>query len=383
VRSGENVVVLATSAGAGRSRPQYIRDLLTCAGCPDRHRATFSYQSKWIQDGVLNDPDRLVGAPALVVFAFRGAGDEGAFLFHPLREARIVDFVPREIVERELMTRETYVALRFELLPLLPASPLGLPALIDRCTRWIRNQPQHPRPPMFNDPQSQSRFLLDLPPFDFEAEDVGDETAWIAHAEALAAADVLKGATIFRTQPLRTSRGKPAPFLPNREPGTYRLTSRRQYKLVVHTHSGALAAAQKAANAEELVRARVSEGEKMIRLSSPVTLGVGRESRATVFLHAEPASTREVATLIVEGESGKSPRIEYVVEVKPGYGALLFGVAAVSIGIALAAISIDDWKDAVHVGTLGAILLKALGGLLVAIGSYIGFRRVRPAGAAN
>lgn len=373
----DEALVLVTTAGAGQHRPQYIRDLLTCAGSPDQHRATFSYQLKWIGDGVLDEPRRLVGAKAIVVFAFLANEKDKGFRFHPIRTATIVDFVPREIVEEQLLRRDSYVGLRFELGPLVPVSPRGVEALETSCTAWVGGYLQHPRPD-----GPQSRFLFYLPAYDFVTEEVGEETSWIAHADALATADVLRGATVFRAQRLVTSRGKEAPFDPDRGPGTYRLTSRRRYELHVHTNTRALEQdpEYKAASADELVKATLSDSEVAIRRSQPVTFGVGRESRATIYLHAEPASATEVATLIVDGAlaTGLSPRVEYVIEVKPGYLSLAFGLFAVTAGIALASTSVTDWKHAAAIGAIGALLLKAFGGLLVAVGSYIAFRRIRP-----
>ena len=415
-RDAEDTVALITTAGAGNRR-QYEQDLLTCAGSPAQHHATFSYRGKYVSDEVLRHATTLAGKRALVVFAYPDGS--GSMVFHPLRWVTILECAPKQLVANlcaeKLKSHD--LSIRFVLGDLVAIRPDRIAEAQQACKTWLSTAPHHAEhaarifvdktselfKPDFNPAAAGSKVLHEDP-----------EVVWLTHAEAITEVDFLRDATLFQAKhPAKVRlirKPKAVAYRKRNRTGRdypmYKFVTRKQYILDVYTYTRSVTPTRRAMNAEQLMRVRAPQS--LISQNHPALHAVGRENHARIFIHAEPVSVSEIATLILEGTDGEqgdrnranrtfrlsdlwlqhssdtvtsraAPRIEFLARVTPGLPSLILGLGLVAAGLAAAATSLHDIQSIDEAVTLHwAMLIKLGGAALAGAGSWLAFRRTRP-----
>jgi hypothetical protein len=368
---------LCVFTSAPQDRPQYIRDFLTCLASPNGHRQTFSYERKWIADEVLDWADRGEKRKALVVFC-EPDGDD--FRFLPLRWVEVIDLGPEEIVRRRLAVESTHLSVRFRLDQFVAAEPGTAQTLADQVTEHVRLWEQRPFPRPQGNPKSTWLRFGDVS----VTSAAGDqETAWLSHAELLSGCPTLDSSTIFRVSRPQTHRliggTKEVAIKDHTLLGdTYPFRDRRQYRLDVSFFL------REGADPKDLVTATVSS--EAVGHTQPITVGMGRVARATIFFAAKSLAGEEIATVAVEGIETDvlkySPRVAFVGRFRPRYPLILLGLLIIAIGVFVASLSSDDWARLTkHLAFHWIVLIKAAGAALVILGTFIAFRR-SPGGGA-
>jgi hypothetical protein len=110
---GIALLVLATAAQ--EDRPWYRRDFLTCLASPCDHVVSFSYRTRWFAPSVLSRGFALEGEQAVIVFCAKPDEQATDFVYLPLRHVTIKALRPHEVVRRQLVDDDTYIAIDFEL----------------------------------------------------------------------------------------------------------------------------------------------------------------------------------------------------------------------------------------------------------------------------
>ncbi len=125
-----------------------------------------------------------------------------------------------------------------------------------------------------------------------------------------------------------------------------------------------------------------------IHLSKPLIKNVGLSTEAEIIVNVNKVYSTEIATLVIEDGTDKEiqmSRAEFVVVVRPERWLPLV-ILLIAVGTFLTSVSADMVKDIASLlnagpwmsndATLIAYMLKGLGSALVALGAYLGFRKM-------
>ena len=375
----KSLIVIATSAPS--NRPRYRRDLLNCLCYPQGHLVRFSYRRQWISDDVLSAQPGKGGAPAIIVFCDVPSRPEQDFSFLPLRLVQLEGFEPSEIVERDLATSDTHIALRFRLGRFVFLAPSTAETQIEEWKSWIHDQGEvYPRP-IGHPEQGKGRYVFEasnLP----EREHVQEATSWITLTEHLSEARTLNDCSFFQVTGIDKlgSKGERQTVVTKQflERPAYRLDSGKTYRMGLRYHMG---------HGPDLTKTLIPQASsKTISLTQPMTDSVGLQTEASIVIGCNQVYSHEVLTLVVEDPDdtiARAARAEFILTVHPPAWILPVVIAVLAIGALFTGVSGDTIKELTpdgsmiegHASTI-SYAAKGLGTFLVGLGGYLGFRRL-------
>jgi hypothetical protein len=374
-----DVLVLATSAPA--DRVAYRRDLLNCMCFPDSISVHFTYRRKWIDPDVLaNSPKE--GDPVVIVLCDipDPAHPDKGYGFLPIRHGRFTQFDPPNY--SGVTDPDRYIGVKFQLGPIFRVDETT-PVEAQRLTwqHWLEAYPTHPRP-RGSSYSGQSHFVFRWPP-PTEGTDLPEDRAWALIAEQIARARTLADCTLFRVAGMCQDESRACTSLPlvrYADIMALRLRAAKSYRLLLQYY---LDPKRNSRPPEEL---RPSVSTESINTSRPLLESIGTSTRASIIVTCARVYESEVATLIIENpkdDEAKFPRAEFPVMLKPQRGLLILVLTLLVLGVLATGVSADTIEEltpteswiATHANGV-ADAAKLVGGALVGLAGYLGFRKL-------
>lgn len=388
----DEIIVIATSVPD--LRPAYKRDLLNCLCYPTGTSVRFSYRKRWIEPQLLeywlkeqkpNTHRSLHDIPALIVFCDIPEEAEQHYSFLPLRYAYFESFEPLDILERA--HPDALIAVRFKLGRYVNFAPTNPTALRNAWQAWMLNQEgKYPFPDnhSLHDPE-KTMFVFAATNFDNGSEEK-EGSSWGRISEQISQARTMKDCSLFRIIGVYKASSrleKPAKIKTQYGHACYMLEASKSYviRLQFYLDAGK-------AHLPRTLRTHASTNSLL--LSEPLIKNIGLSTEAEIIVNASKVLATEMATLVIEDTDNNAPmaRAELVVLLKPERWLPLV-VLLIAIGTFLTGVSADMLTDFISLfhpqksllasdAAAFAYGLKALGSALVALGAYLGFRKVPP-----
>jgi hypothetical protein len=389
--SADEIIVIATSIPA--HRPAYRRDLLNCLCYPTGTSVRFSYRKRWIETQLLerwiaeqqSSSHRSSPAlPALIVFCDIPEQPDEHYSFLPLRYAHFESFEPLNILERA--DPDIHIAVRFKLGHFVNFAPTNPEALRKTWQAWMLSQEgKYPLPNIhsLHEP-GKTTLVFTATNFTVGQEELED-VSWVRLSEQISQARTMQDCSLFRIM------------------GVYNVTSRSEKPTKIRTqygHSCYMLEASKSyiirlqfyldpgkAHLPRTLRTHASTDS--LTMSEPLIKNIGLSTEAEIIVNASKVLSTEMATLVIEDTDSNThmARAELVVLLKPERWLPLV-VLFIALGTFLASASSDmviDIATLFHAhnllppdATAIAYTLKGIGSALVALGAYLGFRKIPP-----
>lgn len=388
----DEIIVIATSVP--EYRPAYKRDLLNCLCYPTGTSVRFSYRKRWIEPQLLeywlrehrSNIDRsLRDIPALIVFCDIPGQPEQHYSFLPLRYAYFESFEPLDILERA--DPDIHIAVRFKLGRFINFAPTNPEALRSAWQTWMLSQEgKYPLPSThsLHEP-GKTTLVFTATNFD-DGHEEKEEISWVRLSEQISQARTMQDSSLFRIMGVYnvSSRSeKPAKIRTQYGHSCYMLEASKSYiiRLQFYLDEGK-------AHLPRTLRTHSSTDS--LTMSEPLIKNIGLSTEAEIIVNASKVLATEMATLVIEDTDSNThmARAELVVLLKPERWLPLV-VLLIAIGTFLTGVSSDMIIDMVSLfhpqkslltsdAAAFAYSLKALGSALVALGAYLGFRKVPP-----
>jgi hypothetical protein len=386
------VIVIATSAP--EKRPGYRRDLLNCLCYPIGTSVRFSYRKRWIEEHLLsrwiehhrsNTLHLFRNIPALIVFCDIPESPVQDFSFLPLRYAHIEGFEPLDILERA--GPDVQIAVRFKLGRFIYFAPAEIEKQRDIWQTWMLSQEgKHPRPVNEAEIKTTKTNLVFTAKRFQEGQEEPEETSWVRLSEQISSARTMKGCSLFRLI------------------GVYEASShlnkkhvrlKEQYGHICYVFEAGKSYIINLQFYLDSGKARIPKtlvthvSTRSILLSKPLIKNIGLSTEVEIIINTSKVYSSEIATLVIEDAVDlvipNMARAEFVVLLQPERWLPLV-VVLVAFGTFFTSVSpemVKDFATLLHVGTsiasntsLIAYSIKGLGSVLVAVGAYLGFRKL-------
>lgn len=363
------MILVFTSVKDGR--PWYKRDLLNVCCEAQGTRIQFAYRIGWVAEN-LRSPEQLKGQEALIVFCERKSSGGRLFTYHPVRQAKIVDPNP----EFDTMTLSLELRGFFD----YDRYRGQMDNLVEKFQTYVTQSEEQPTP---SDP-AKARFV--------RVESVWEKAAftesWTPLIDHVRNLDGLNDSIFFCVQNRSEFGGPPSPLFPNpvadRNKTTYVLKSGASYEVSLHVIEGSQATFQ---DPELVVKDAVGS------VSGPFVRQRSAGLQADFVLRCKRSFEEDTCMVSLrvprsQPNSVRSPEIHALLKLGVRKGILLVAVSMLTIGGFLVSLTPDLASDlahwvggddtswiAVHRFSVSA-LSKLLGLAALAIGSYIGFRKL-------
>ncbi len=390
--SADEIIVIATSVP--ENRPAYKRDLLNCLCYPMGTSVRFTYRKRWIEPQLLehwieeqrsNTSRSLRDIPALIVFCDIPAQPEQDYSFLPLRYAYFESFEPLNILERA--DPDIHIAVRFKLGRFVNFAPTNPEVLRTTWQRWMLSQEGKYPFPYTHSRHKPEKTMLVFTATNFDGgQEEQEDISWVRLSEQISQARTLQDSSLFRIMGVYnvSSRSeKPAKIRTQYGHSCYVLEASKSYiiRLQFYLDEGK-------AHLPRTLRTHASTDS--LSMSEPLIKNIGLSTEAEIIVNASKVLATEMATLVIEDTNSNThmARAELVVLLKPERWLPLV-VLLIAIGTFLTGVSADMITDIISFlhpqksllasdAAAFAYSLKALGSALVALGAYLGFRKVPP-----
>ncbi len=387
--SDQSSSVLYIVTSAPNNRPWYRRDFLNCLCYPERHRIRFTYDERWIANGVLNLP---TGTPAIVIFREDDHGGNAKPRFYPVRRARLIEFIKGGPAASN-SEKKMYWGIRFELGPFFGVS-------IGSENRWFKewNENIHKALGDVENPYSESNkgsdpVFLFMGPDLKEDANVANEIKWLTLIDEISKTPSLNGCTFFRISSFVeiksgtvSGRRRPAtiPIIDWSKSVAYKLRSGRLYQLELEYYLD-----PKQPNLAKPFKVKASTDT--LKISDPVRYYLGHQAHSVFLVKSTRFYDGETASLIVDYSSSDdaySPLPEFWVHVRPNRWILPLVALLLSVGSFATLISGATIR--LYFGSTGLLgenasiiagSIRLIGAVLVGVGAYFGFRILTSKGA--
>lgn len=392
--SGQEIIVIATSTPP--DRPAYRRDLLSCLCYPNGTSVRFSYRMRWIEESLMKrwiehhrskTLHQVRNIPALIVFCDIPASPEQDFKFLPLRYAHFEGFEPPEILERAAL--DAQIAVRFKLDRFVYFVPSEIEKQLEMWQTWMLSHVgKHPHPVSpENITTTRTNLVFAANRFQ-EGLEEPEETSWVRLSEQISAARTMQECSLFRLigiyEASSPSRQKHVRIRERYGHRCYVLEAGKSYIINLQFYlDGGKARLPKS------LTTRVST--KAILLSSPLIKNIGLSTEVEIIANTSKVYSGEIATLVIEDAVDKDKdiphmaRAEFVVLLRPERWLPLI-VLLVAFGTFFTSVSpemVGDILTLLHASTvitkdtaLLAYFIKGAGSVLVAVGAFLGFRKL-------
>jgi hypothetical protein len=376
-----DILVIATSAPV--DRVAYRRDLLNCMCFPASISVYFSYRRKWIDPLVLSQPPK-EGDPVVIVLCDIPENPDEGYRFLPIRHARFDRIEPLEF--GRLTDPNLYLGVKFQLTSFFRLDETK-PVDEQRRAwqRWLEAYPSHPRP-RGSSYKGESHFVF-RSKAPMEGPHLSEDRAWDLIIEHVASARTLKDCTLFRVAGMCEGGGRDCTSLPlvdYVDGKALQVRAAKSYRLLLQYFLDPTTISRP----PEKLQPSVSTGS--IKTSRPLLESIGTSTRASIIVSCDRVYENEVATLVIEDphdNEAKSPRAEFPLLLKPQRGLLVLVVILLVLGVLATGVDADtvkelapepSWVEA-HASGI-ADVMKLVGGALVGLAGYLGFRKIPGAG---
>jgi hypothetical protein len=390
--SDGEIIVIATSTPP--NRPAYRRDLLNCLCYPNGTSVRFSYRKRWIEEQLMNrwiehhrsKTLHLFGnIPALIVFCDIPESPDQDFKFLPLRYAQFEGFEPPEILERAAL--DVQIAVRFKLDRFIYLVPAEIEKQRAMWQAWMLDQSgKHPRP-ISEDKIESTRTNLVFTARRFqEGLEAPEETSWVRLSEQISRARTMQESSLFRLigvyEASSPSKQKHVRIKEQYGHRCYVFEAGKSYIINLQFYLDAGKA--------RIPRSLVTHvSTRAILLSKPLIKNIGLSTEVEIIVNTSKVYSGEIATLVIEDVIDKGiphmARAEFVVLLQPERWLPLV-VLLVAFGTFFTSVSPEMVKDILTLlraatslandTALIAYIIKGLGSVLVAVGAYLGFRKL-------
>lgn len=390
--SDSEIIVIATSTPP--NRPAYRRDLLNCLCYPNGTSVRFSYRKRWIEEELMNrwlEHHRsktlhlFRNIPALIVFCDIPAPPDQDFKFLPLRYAHFEAFEPPEILERAGL--DVQVAVRFKLDRFIYFVPAEIEKQREMWQMWMLDQGgKHPRL-VSEDKIETTRTNLVFTAKRFqEGLEEPEETSWVRLSEQISGARTMQECSLFRLigiyQASSPSQKKHVRIKEQYGHRCYVFGAGKSYIINLQFYLDAGKA--------RIPRSLVTHvSTRALLLSKPLIKNIGLSTEIEIIVNTSKVYSGEIATLVIEDAIDKDiphmARVELVVLLQPERWLPLV-VLLVAFGTFFTSVSPEMVKDILALlqastslasdTSLIAYIIKGLGSVLVAVGAYLGFRKL-------
>ncbi|MDT4968217.1 MAG: hypothetical protein QOJ64_2954 [Acidobacteriota bacterium] len=338
------------------NRPLYKRDILNvCCESPGT-QIQFAYRTKWIPQHLRSSPAALRGKEALIIYCERTKQPTGYFTFHPVRRAVISEATG----EFDFMTLSLQLGEFFD----YAAYGDDVQDVIDRFQTFITaNKTDHPNH------AAKPRFVRE----DDSWNEAGFSEGWAPLVTHISNVEGLHDAVFFSVQQRDKFGGPPIPLFPN--PGneqnrtTYLLKSGGTYDVSVLLMWGGRASYR---DPELIVK------ESVASVSGPFVRQRSGGFQADFVVQCKRSFDEESSMLSLrvppaEPNTFGSPRADVLIKLSPRKGTLLIAVVLLTLGAFLL-----SWtpETLAHFRLDWIAVLKLLGLMMLALGSYVGFRKL-------
>ena len=388
--SDQSSRVLYIVTSAPNNRPWYRRDFLNCLCYPEGHRIRFTYDERWIANGVLKLPPE---TPAIVIFREDGSGESAEPSFYPVRRAKLIEFIKGGPARASNSEGKVYWGIRFELGPFFGVSALSVTPSFKKWNEIIRNALLEVKTPSSKSNKAPDTAFLFVGPDLEEDANVANEIKWLTLIDEISRAPSLEKCTFFRISSFveiksSTVSGRlspaPIPITDWSKSVAYSLRSGRLYQLELEYYLG-----PDKSNLAKPFSVRASTDT--LKISDPVRYYLGPQANSIFLVKSTRLYDGETASLIVDYPSANdaySPLPEFWVHVKPNRW-ILPSVALLLAGGSFATL-ISGATIRLYFGSTGLLgenasiiagSIRLVGAVLVGVGAYFGFRILTSKGA--
>jgi hypothetical protein len=324
---------------------------------------SFSYRTRWFAPSVLSRGFALEGEQAVIVFCAKPDEQATDFVYLPLRHVTIKALRPHEVVSRQLVDDDTYIAIDFELGDFVNVNDSVLSDLEPRWQQWLA-LPDRPQPR-----QRESHWVLEADEVPAGGPVADQNTPWQTLSTRLAQFPSLEGSYFFRVAGIqrRHDAGTETWLDPRKQanaPPRYDLKTLDEYVLRLEAYSRAGGAFM------DVLAPTTSD---LLTATDPVTSTIGQATRLDIYLRTGPVQREETAILLLRGKEGfedKTPSVALISSVQPRYALVVTLLLLVAVGVAVAGL---NWRD-FGVSPALTVVLKVAGALLVSGALFLAAR---------
>lgn len=351
------MILIFTSAKDGR--PYYMRDLLNVCCEPSGRIISFGYRNKWVAKG-LQSVANLDGKDALIIFSERDASDPKRFRYHPIRWAKII----RPSSEGGSVTIPLQLAGLFDYQKYAGQPPANM----TEFGAIASSADTQASPAAENHQIALVRESKDCDKSDFSGD-------WLPLVEYMSRLEGLKSCTFFHEQTggLPVNKITPLSSRATSEPGKllYSVEAGSSYQVTYKVFFGE-GAAQKPM--------KVSVSEKVASIGGPFVSQWSSGFEASFVLNFSRSFESDTATLSVTvpprtEDKIEAPEIHALLKVSVPWYVLPGAILCMVAGSALISLGSENGFSP----ALGNNLMwttKVIGMLVLAFGSWLGFRKL-------